>query len=325
MSKISVIVSVYNSAGSLESCLDSICGQTFEDLDVILVENSSTDTSLEICNKYVQKDSRFRVITKENLGLGSAYNAAIQSAHGEYISFIETDDTVNRNMYEDLYRLAAKNDADIVKSAWFCSWQQNKRPLKDTQLSGYNSYDTFNAVDVSEILRVQSSIWSAIYKLSFLKDNYVGFLETPGCAMQDISFSLKAFSQAKRIVITPDAYVIHKYSEMNSGTLSMDDASAVYGEYEEIDKFFNEHQGLKSKLNTSKLIKQFYDYKLNLELVDNDCKSKYIQRFVEDFKVYGDNREFDQNFFKAVDKDELAFLLKAPDDYIRINYIEGFM
>lgn len=114
--KISVIVPVYNAEAYLDRCLKSIYAQTFQDYEIILVNDGSTDHSLEKCREYAEKDSRITVIDKENGGAGSARNAGIEAAMGEYLAFPDVDDWFEPQMYEDLYQLAKKNDYDIVFS-----------------------------------------------------------------------------------------------------------------------------------------------------------------------------------------------------------------
>ena len=119
--KISVVVPVYNVEKYLEKCVESILSQTFSDFELILVDDGSTDSSGKICDQFAQKDSRIRVIHKENGGISSARNTCVQSAECEYISFIDSDDFVESNYLACLYDLVVKNDCDIaVGSIYNC-------------------------------------------------------------------------------------------------------------------------------------------------------------------------------------------------------------
>ena len=112
--RISVIVPVYNVEKYLSRCVDSILGQTFSDLEVILVNDGSKDTSGSICDSYVAKDTRVRVIHKENGGLSSARNAGIDAAVGEYLAFVDSDDWIEPEMYETMLGLIETYGADLV-------------------------------------------------------------------------------------------------------------------------------------------------------------------------------------------------------------------
>ena len=105
MSKISVIVPVYNVEKFIKRCLDSIINQTMRDLEIILVNDGSTDNSGKICDEYAQLDNRITVIHKENGGLSSARNTGLDVATGEWIAFVDSDDYIEKNMYEVLYEV----------------------------------------------------------------------------------------------------------------------------------------------------------------------------------------------------------------------------
>lgn len=111
---ISVIVPIYNVAEYLEQCLESICCQTYTDLEIILVDDGSTDGSSEICDLYGKKDARIVVIHKENGGLVSARKAGIQSAHGRYIAYVDGDDWIEDSMYQRLLSCLVEQDVDVV-------------------------------------------------------------------------------------------------------------------------------------------------------------------------------------------------------------------
>lgn len=114
MSKISVIIPVHNTQEYLPICMESILGQTMSDIEVILVENASTDNSLELCHKYASSDSRVKVIHSDVGDLSSARNLGLELATSEYVSFIDSDDTLQPDTYETLYGFAKPNDLDLV-------------------------------------------------------------------------------------------------------------------------------------------------------------------------------------------------------------------
>ena len=113
MPKISIIVPVYNAEKYLRKCVDSILNQTFKDFELILVDDGSIDTSGKICDEYNLKDNRIKVIHKENGGLSSARNAGLDIAQGEYIGFVDSDDWIELDVYEELYKICKENDTDV--------------------------------------------------------------------------------------------------------------------------------------------------------------------------------------------------------------------
>ena len=114
-SLISVIVPVWNAHEYLNKCVDSIINQTYKNLEIILVDDGSTDDSLKICQEYEKHDNRIRVFHKENGGQGSARNYALDRCKGSYIGFVDNDDWLFPNMYKRLLELLKKYDADIAR------------------------------------------------------------------------------------------------------------------------------------------------------------------------------------------------------------------
>ena len=114
MPQISVIVPIYNTEKYIHKCINSILGQSFRDIEIILVNDGSEDNCGQIVNEYQKADARIKVIHKENGGLWSARNAGLDIATGKYISFIDSDDWVKREMLEEMYNKAEEHQADLV-------------------------------------------------------------------------------------------------------------------------------------------------------------------------------------------------------------------
>jgi len=114
--KVSIIIPVYNAEKYLERCVRSLMNQTLEEIEIILVDDSSTDSSLQLCNSFSEEDNRIKVIHKENEGAGKARNTALKLATGEYIGFLDADDYVEHNMFQTLYEKAVSCHADLVMS-----------------------------------------------------------------------------------------------------------------------------------------------------------------------------------------------------------------
>lgn len=123
---ISVIIPVYNVEEYLERCVNSVLKQTYNDLEIILVDDGSTDNSGKICDELKNKDDRIIVIHKENQGLSASRNIGIEKATGEYITFVDSDDYILEDMYETLYKNLIRNDADIS----MCKYQYVKEQQK---------------------------------------------------------------------------------------------------------------------------------------------------------------------------------------------------
>ena len=136
MIKVSIIVPIYNAEKYLEQCLDSIVKQTLKDIEIILIDDGSTDGSAEICKKYLS-DSRVSYYHKENEGLAAARDDGMLHANGEYIGFVDADDWLKPEMYEKMYNAAKTNDSDIV----FCNCQQNEDGHRFSRELPVGAYD----------------------------------------------------------------------------------------------------------------------------------------------------------------------------------------
>lgn len=132
--KISIIVPVYKAEPYLRKCIDSILNQTFKDFELILVDDGSPDRCGEICDEYALKDSRIKIIHKENSGRSSARNVGLDIAQGEYIGFVDSDDWIEPDMYEVLYSKAKIESADIIALNYNCCIGEKKYLWSYTKL-----------------------------------------------------------------------------------------------------------------------------------------------------------------------------------------------
>ena len=182
MPKVSVLVPVYNVERYLRECLDSIVNQTLKDIEIICINDGSTDSSLSILEEYAKNDSRIKIIDKSNSGYGISMNIGLDNATGDYVGIIESDDFADLGMFETLYNMAVENKVDLVKSDWYCYWTKNNSDIKANAISKELSNRVFSTKDEPFVLKMQPAIWSGIYKREFLKENDVRFLETPGAS-----------------------------------------------------------------------------------------------------------------------------------------------
>ena len=161
MIKVSVIVPVYNVEKYLKKCIDSIIKQTLTDMEIICVDDRSTDSCPEILDEYANLDHRIKVIHKTNAGYGHAVNTGFAYAKGEYIGIVESDDYILPEMYETLYYCARQYDLDAVKSDYFMFWgdiviRKPKSDILYNQLLGPSDKMAFFECPIAN--------WSGLYK-----------------------------------------------------------------------------------------------------------------------------------------------------------------
>jgi glycosyltransferase involved in cell wall biosynthesis len=225
--KISIIVPIYNAAKYLPKCIESILNQTHKDLEIILVDDGSTDESGKIADEYSKKDGRIKVIHKEHGGNTEGRNMALKVASGKFIGFVDHDDFIETDMYEILLSALHKYDADIVQCAHYKINEKNK--IFPRYYSGKTrEFDNISALE--ELITRKSfknSLWNKIYKKNLID----GIIFPAGRLNKDILFNYKAFARAKKLVsidIPKYYYLMHKES-----------MSGSYVHLEEMDKFRN--------------------------------------------------------------------------------------
>lgn len=192
--KVSVVIPVYNVEKYLQECLDSVLNQTLADIEIICVDDGSTDKSGKILDEYEQIDDRVRVIHQENAGVSAARNRGIDEARGEYVKFVDSDDALDLRACEICYNKAKAENADIVL---------------------HNSVDmTFNEPQFS--LLPPGVVWGGLYRTIFLKNNNIKFNESTMYG-EDQAFNLICNPKANKIVCVSES--LYMYRTDNSGSL----------------------------------------------------------------------------------------------------------
>lgn len=212
---VTVIVPVYKVEQYLDNCINSIVKQTYENIEIFLVDDGSPDNCPKICDEWARKDKRIKVIHKENGGQGSARNVALDQAKGRFISFIDSDDSVKEDYIEFLYKLIKDNDLDIS----VCNYElygENGAFLRNRR-SG-TGYLELNNIEAIESLWIQGPVnigpWAKMYKRELW--NSIRFKE---CFSEDFATMHFVFEKAKKVGYSHEAklnYLVRKTSDIRS-------------------------------------------------------------------------------------------------------------
>ena len=171
--KISIIMPIYNAEKYLRQAIESVLNQTYVDFELILVNDGSVDESGNICDEYSEKDSRVKVIHKENGGICSARNAGMCAAQGNYIMFMDNDDILTENTLQENYELLINYDADWVKFGKGEILIQGDKKLKQRDTSFkegiYNNNEIMNKFMMLKKMDVMTFVWDPIFKKDILK------------------------------------------------------------------------------------------------------------------------------------------------------------
>ena len=281
--RISVIVPVYNVEKYLRQCLDSIVGQTLDDIEIVVLNDGSTDGSLAIINEYAAKDERIQVIDKPNEGYGKTMNRGIEAATGEYIGIVESDDWIEPNMYETLYSIAKSHNVDVVKSR-FITFDDTTGKEDVIWMSEHDTERVINPRQSPAIFYVQPSIWSAIYKREFLNDKEIRFLESPGASYQDLGFNFKVWAMAERAYITMTPLVHYRVGHSGQSVKSNGKVFCVCDEYSEIERFMASYPVLFESLEKIVNRNKWNNYKWNLDRLEGENKETFHKQMRRELK-----------------------------------------
>ena len=317
MPKLSVLMPAYNVEKYIKECMDSVISQTLSDIEIICIDDGSTDGTADILDEYASKDSRVTVVHKENSGYGHSMNVALEKATGDYIGIVETDDFIEPNMFERLYSLAVEKGVDVVKSNYFDYYSDKPEKCRKTgTLDIAKEYDTiFSPEDNHRVFMVAPCIWSGIYRSQLIRDNAIRFTETPGASYQDTGFAFKIWASASSVLLIDEAYLHYRRDNENSSVNSPGKVFCICDEYAEIEKFIEEKgkdqfEGIKNAI-------KFNHYRWNYNRLGDNYKYDFLMRIVEEFKPLVDEKRLDPSCFDEKRFQELIAMIANPDKYYR--------
>lgn len=216
-SKISIIVPVYNVEHELSRCVDSILNQSYTNIEVILVDDGSTDRCPSICDAFVMKDRRVRVIHKPNGGLSSARNAGLREASGEWILYVDSDDYILNDSCERLIAVGAKYDCDIVSADAIREFNGGREYMVHGSLADGKCYPSRDfIIKTVKPCEWYAPAWLNLYKRSFLIENNLFFVE--GLLHEDMEMQPRVFLAAKTVGYC--AYPFYRYVDRASSIMN---------------------------------------------------------------------------------------------------------
>lgn len=314
--RVSVLVPVCNAERYLTHCLESLAAQTLADIEVVCVDDGSTDASARIIDEFVRRDPRFRVITKPNTGYGDSMNRGLEVARGAYVGILESDDFAEPDMFERLLRLAEQTGADVARGN-YCEHESGRAAADDVLVhnvpAGVPCGEAVSARQFRAVLGGAAAIWSSLYRRAFLEDEGIRFLPTPGASFQDTSFNLKALMCARAIAFTEARTVHYRVDNTASSVHSSGKLFCVCDEYDELWRFLRERPALFEAFRLDVAPQQFLGYRWNMWRLGRGLRDRFYDRFVGDFEALDAEGLVDRERFVGVDRTDLDELLGDPD------------
>ena len=239
---ISVIVPIYNCEKKLNRCIESILNQSYKELEIILVNDGSTDDSLKICNQYKEKDSRIKVVNKENAGVFAARNTGIECAQGKYIQFVDSDDYIEKDMCTMLVKAMENTEADMVLSGFYHRYLNEDivkvpKGKENSALNKKEFAESFLELYQQGFLNMP---WNKLYKKELIRKKFKENLSLG----EDLLFNLKYMEMAEKIAVVeePLYYYIQERGNANLSAKKREDKLEI-AEYicRETEKFYHEN------------------------------------------------------------------------------------
>lgn len=220
---VSIVIPIYNTESSLARCIESIQVQTFTELEIICLNDGSTDGSSRIAHEYASHDSRIAVVDKPNEGYGASCNEGIGLARGTWIAIVEPDDYLEPDCYANMLacanRYGGAEAVDVVKAPyWRLFIDENGNETRvSCPYKGrvHPRTQPFAVGDGAELLRHQPAIWAALYRRGYLKDRHIHFLEAPGSGWVDNAFLVETLCETDRIVYTDHCGYVYCERSLN--------------------------------------------------------------------------------------------------------------
>lgn len=228
MDLISVIIPIYNVEQYLNQCLQSICMQSYKNLEIILVDDGSSDHCPEMCDEWAEKDSRIHVIHKKNGGLSEARNVGISCAKGEYIAFVDSDDWVEKDLYQKLWNELHKNNAQIAACRIVKVFEATSEEQKI-----YSEQKIFTSKEALQTLLKGQDFCAVAWNKLYRRD-IIGNIRFPvGRLHEDEFFTYRVIANASRLVLVPEAQYYYRQragSIMDKWTIKHLDALDAFNE-----------------------------------------------------------------------------------------------
>lgn len=346
MPKISVLMPIYNVERYLREALLSVADQTLRDIEILCINDGSTDDSRAIVAEFCKLDARFKLIDKPNSGYGASMNRGLAEAQGDYIAILEPDDIYEPTALEVLYKAAQVSDADVakanywfywskpqpkdkliqvVKPAWFEDAAQIEHLAVGSLVIGSNNGDASDGIacmvadpyELPGIFFMIPSIWSALYKRSYLAEHNIRFLETSGASFQDLSFTFKVFAYTHKVCLV-DAPILH-YRQDNESS-SVNDSKKAYCVIEELAEIDAVVEALENT-NVDGYLSQIayriaYDnYLWNYQRLAPDVRKAFIQQGADDLRAKQTIGHYDPEFFEPYQQLNHDALMKDVDAF----------
>lgn len=254
---ISIIVPTYNVEKYIRTCIESILAQTYRNVEVIIVNDGSTDQSLAVISDLICSHHNVKVINQKNQGVSVARNTGIDVATGKYITFVDPDDKIMPGFVSSLYQIADKTGADIVRG----SFRDFNGNIPKDWVPDFNVPTNCGTIVLDQLLsnNISFVVWSSIYRLDFINSNHIRF--TPGIVVyEDIDFTTRAYMLAKLVATSPEPNYAYRRNRQGSVLTTNNAQKMSLSEEKVISQFISMLKHEESDVLCSLILKSIYTF-----------------------------------------------------------------
>ncbi|PUB32376.1 glycosyltransferase involved in cell wall biosynthesis [Promicromonospora sp. AC04] len=316
---VSVLVPTFNVEQYLEAALDSLIHQTLTDLEIICVDDGSTDSSSEILARYAQEHSdRLKVITQANAGYGVAMNVALRHATGEYVGILEPDDVVRPAMYETLWRTGREHDLDIVKADYlrFRGVGEHRTEVIVRSASTPSVYgQVLDPAQQVGIFRYPMNTWCGIYRREFLIENDIWHHETPGASYQDNGFFFQTMCLARRVMYINEVFYENRRDNPNSSVKSTGKADVALQEYDWIREWLLKRSELSEEFIGVYGLKRWHNIDFTMKRLAPSLRREYCHMVSDVLRKDAERGVLIQSAFGVGEWNRVQWIMRDADEY----------
>ena len=321
MCTVSLILPSFNVVRYIDECLQSAINQTLEDIEVICVDAGSTDGTLDIIREYAQKDSRVKLILSDKKSYGYQMNLGMQHASGKYIGIIETDDFAPKNMYGELFEIAEREQAQVVKADFY-----RFRTVGDQIERTYNRLDPSDAyygrsiepAKNQKIFRFIMNTWSGIYLRSFLEENKIRHNETPGASYQDNGFWFQTFCCAKRIYFVDKPYYMNRRDNEASSVANPGKVYCMTEEWAYIYRWLKEDDERFRTFIGAYTLRKYHSLLFTYQRIAPEYREEFIRHMSTEMEALLSAGEYARSAFTSYEWRRLNLIVCNPLGYHKI-------
>lgn len=324
--KVSVCIPVYNNSAYLQECFDSVLHQTLGSIEIIIVDDGSTDQrTISILNDYTINNQNVKLIRQKNSGYGKAMNVAISMASGKYIGIVESDDFINDTMYSTLFTLAEKYKLDFIKCGFSMFYGKKTQYVYKKKQYVKNAEQLCRVIDPKDepsVLLQHTLNQNGLYRRDFIINNKILFNETPGAAHQDNGFFFLLYMMAQRIYCIPDVFYNLRRDNPGSSYMAKDKIFCFCDEFRYIHSFLKCNPAQYKIFLPLIWCKKYIIYHYNLRRLPILDQFSFLKQFAREFALGSQTGELQESFLSPSQWKSLQLMKKNVYMYwLYWNYV----